>query len=240
MRSSSSRWAVFRPRRLTGLTGLSDRRRARELVRLHGRDTLAAFKLRDDLEYLFTTDGRAFVGYRVEHGVMLVAGDPVGPDDAIPAIIDATRSFAERHGLRLGAVGASAALARHWRQAGLRSLYIGDEAIVDTGPFSLEGRPIRKVRQSVTRVATAGYTAAVEAVARLAPETLAELEAVSSQWRAGEPERGFAMSIDGLNDGPARDGLVVIARDERRCRARLDPLPAHLWSPGDVSCAHAP
>ena len=35
-------------------------------MRGHGRDTLAAFKLRNDLEYLFSPDGRAFVGYRVE------------------------------------------------------------------------------------------------------------------------------------------------------------------------------
>ncbi len=221
-------WALFRPRRLIGLTGLAERRRACELVRLHGRDTLAAFKLRNDLEYLFCPDGRAFVGYRVEHGVLLVAGDPVGPDDAIPAVIAATRAFADTHGLRLGAVGASAPLARRWRAAGLRSLYIGDEAIVDTRAFSLDGRPIRKVRQSVTRVVGAGFSTSVEEVSRLGQATLQELEAVSAQWRDGEPERGFAMSIDGLSDGPARDGLVVVARDDAgRARGWIHFLPTY-------------
>ena len=221
-------WAVFRPRRLSGLTGLAERRRARELVRMHGSDTLAAFKLRNDLEYLFAPDGRAFVGYRVEHGVLLVAGDPVGPDDAIPAVIDATRAFADANGLRLGGVGASAQLARRWRHVGLRSLYIGDEAIVDTRAFSLDGRPIRKVRQSVTRVVGAGFSASVEAVSQLDPATLEQLEAVSRQWRDGEPERGFAMSIDGLGDGPASDGLVVVARDGAgRVRGWIHFLPTY-------------
>ena len=221
-------WAVFRPRRVGGLTGLAERRRARELVRRHGSDTLAAFKLRNDLEYLFSSDGTAFVGYRVEHGVLLVAGDPVGPGEAIGAVIEETRAFADAHGLRLGAIGASARLARHWREAGLRSLYIGDEAMVDTRPFSLEGRPIRKVRQSVSRMVSAGYTAAVETVSGLDRATLDELEAVSREWRAGEPERGFAMSVDGLDDGPSSDGLVIVARDEeQRVRGWIHFLPTY-------------
>ena len=38
---------------------------------------------------------------------------------------------------------------------------IGDEAVVHPSTFSLEGRPIRKVRQSVHRLQAAGYSAAV-------------------------------------------------------------------------------
>jgi len=221
-------WAVFRPRRVHGLTGHTERGRARELVRRHGSDTLAAFKLRNDLEYLFSPDLKAFVGYRVEQGVLLVAGDPVGPDESIPSVIAATREFAREHGLRLGAVGASAALARRWKEAGLRALYIGDEAIVDTHAFSLDGRPIRKVRQSVTRIVSAGYTATVETVSELDAATLDELETVSSRWRDGEPERGFAMSMDGLDDGPSREGRLIVARDDTgRVRGWIHFLPTY-------------
>ncbi len=205
-------WAVFRPR-LPACTAAPERRLAREVVREHGRDTLASFKLRDDVEYLFCPDRRAFLGYRVEGRVMLVSGDAVGPDDALPGLIAAARSFADGHGMRLGVTGASASAAEYWRAAGFRSLYLGDEAIVDTGDFSLDGRAIRKVRQSVTRLVGGGFTASVDAVADLGQGSLAELEAISDRWRDGEPERGFAMSIGGLSDGPARDGLVVVARD---------------------------
>ena len=62
------------------------RRAARDLVRRHGTDTLAYFKLRRDEHYLFSADGRAFLGYRVEAGVLLVSGDPVGAEDAIPVL----------------------------------------------------------------------------------------------------------------------------------------------------------
>ena len=221
-------WAIFRPRRPAACTGAPERWRARELVRAHGRDTLASFKLRYDLEYLFDTDGRAFLGYRVEGRVLLVSGDAVGPDDALPALIEEARSFADAHGLRLGVIGASEAAARRWRDAGFRSLYLGDEAIVDCKDFSLEGRAIRKVRQSVSRLVAAGYTASLEAVPDLDTHTLAELEAVSDLWRDGEPERGFAMSIGGLGDGPAREGLLVVARDAAgRARCWMHFLPSY-------------
>ena len=220
-------WALFRPRR-PACTAESERCLAREVVREHGRDTLASFKLRDDLEYLFCPERRAFLGYRVEGRVLLVSGDAVGPDDALPALIAEARAFADGHGLKLGVTGASESAAACWRAAGFRSLYLGDEAIVETAGFSLDGRPIRKVRQSVTRLVSAGFTASLEAVADLAPATLMELEAISERWRAGEPERGFAMSIGGLTDGPARDGLVVVARDaDGAARGWIHFLPSY-------------
>jgi lysyl-tRNA synthetase class 2 len=221
-------WALFRPRRPRACTGSAERDRALELVREHGRDTLASFKLRDDLEYLFSPDRRAFLGYRVEGRVLLVAGDPVGPEDALPGLIDEARSFAASHGLRIGVLGASEAVSRSLCSAGLRSLYLGDEAIVDTGSFSLDGRPIRKVRQSVSRLVAAGFTASVEPVGDLDQATRSELEQVSERWRGGEPERGFAMSICGLDDRPARYGVVVMARDrDGRVRGWIHFLPAY-------------
>ena len=72
-----------------------------------GRDTLAFFKLRRDAHYQFSGDGRAFLGYRVANGVMLVSGDPVGPDEALPGLVRESCAFAETRGLRIAALGAS-------------------------------------------------------------------------------------------------------------------------------------
>ena len=47
-----------------------------------------------------------------------------------------------------------------YRLAGFHTMKVGDEAVVRTADFSLEGRPIRKVRQSVNRLRRAGYTRA--------------------------------------------------------------------------------
>ena len=204
---------LFRP--LGGPTELPDdpsRRAADELLRLYGSDTLAFFKLRRDINYLFSADNHAFLGYRVDSGVMLVAGDPVGREDALPALVREAAVFAELRGLRLAAIGASERLLPLWRQAGLRSLYIGDEALIDMPRFSLEGRSVRKLRQSVSRLEREGYSIELRELESLDHIELAELERVSSLWRAGKPERGFSMAMDSLSSD-RQDSLVVVARD---------------------------
>jgi lysyl-tRNA synthetase class 2 len=186
----------------------------RRLVRRHGHDTLAYFKLRRDQHYLFSPDGRAFLGYRVEAGVLLVSGDPVGCPDALPALFRRLGEFAESRGLRLAAIGAGERLLPLWRQLGLRALYLGDEAVVDTHAFSLDGRAIRKVRQSVSRLERAGFAATLLEVGALGDAELAELDALSRRWRGGAGERGFSMSLDTLRRDDHADSLVLVARDE--------------------------
>ena len=91
---------------------------AAQLVRDHGTDTLSFFKLRADKQYFFGDDRRAFVGYRIENGVLLLSGDPVGPQDAFAALLAELRAFADIRGLKLGAVGRQRAAVPAVRAAG--------------------------------------------------------------------------------------------------------------------------
>jgi lysyl-tRNA synthetase class 2 len=114
-----------------------------------------------------------------------------------------------------------------FRSAGLRALYLGDEAIVDTAAFSLDGRWIRKVRQSVSRAEAAGYTAELRGYDELDAEMLDELEHVSAVWRDGAPERGFTMAMDSLRGAHHEGSTIVAARDgEGRVRAFIHFVPS--------------
>jgi len=201
---------------------------ASDLVRTHGADTLAFFKLRADQRYLFSEDGRAFVGYTIENGVMLLSGDPVGPGEAFPGLLAQVRAFARARGLRLGALGASQGLCPLYEGLGMRTIYLGDEAIVDLGRFSLEGRPIRKVRQSVTRLDKAGYHAELCELGSLDPAILKQVEDVVERGRLGAPERGFSMAMDSLQGQHDHETLVVMAQDgEGAIRGVLHFVPCY-------------
>jgi lysyl-tRNA synthetase, class II len=121
--------------------------------------------------------------------------------------------YAEARGLAVGVLGASEEFAALAAGAGLRSFYIGDEAIVDLAAFSLEGRAIRKVRQAVTRARKAGFTAVLRRMGDLSEGELCELEEMSDRWRGNEPERGFSMAIDCLRGEHLAESVVVVARD---------------------------
>ena len=208
-------YVVFRPLAAPrALPGPDARAAAAELVRRYGTDTLSFFKLRADKQYFFGADGRAFVGYRIENGVLLLSGDPVGPEGLFPGLLRELQAFADVRGLRLGAVGASERMCPLYEELGLRTIYLGDEAIVDLQKFSLQGRPIRKVRQSVTRLTKAGYEAELHELGGLDAATVEEIEQVLERGREGAPERGFSMAMDSIRGSRCKETLVVLARDE--------------------------
>jgi lysyl-tRNA synthetase class 2 len=217
---------LLAPLRPVRVADAVDRARAAAVVRRHGTDTLSAFKLRADLNRHWSADGAAMAAYRVEAGTLLLAGDPVGPGEAVPGVLDGVIDHARRHGLAVGAVGASAEFSACARRAGLRRLYLGDEAILDTGVMDLAGGAKKSLRKAVRRIERNGYTAELLRVDELDRGTLAGLHAVSERWRAGTPERGFSMTHDALVDDLLPDALVVLGRDdEGTLRAFLHFVP---------------
>jgi lysyl-tRNA synthetase class 2 len=175
-----------------------ERELARALVETWGVDTLAPFVLRADKSYFFDAEGAAFIAYRVVGGVAIVSGDPIGPPERFEALVASFFDHAHARGWRVAILGVSERWLPLYEQRGLRALYHGDEAVVETASFSLEGRAIRKVRQSVHRLERAGYTARVLRPSEIGPELREELEVVSRAWRGAQPERGFVMALDAL------------------------------------------
>ena len=196
------------------LHGEADERSlAHRLVTTWGSDTLAPFALRADKSYFFSTDGAAFLAYRVVGGVALVAGDPIGPADTRRELMRCFLDFAHERGWRIAVLGAGEGCVADYRALGLRALYHGDEAVVRTADFSLDGRAIRKVRQSTHRLAHAGYTTRVLRPSELGGELRAELEAIATEWRGDQPERGFVMALDALFGLGDDDSLFVVGFD---------------------------
>jgi lysyl-tRNA synthetase class 2 len=194
-------------------TTARDRAHARALVEEHGCDTLSYFALRRDKSYFFSPSRRSFLAYGVVGGSALVSGDPVGDTAEFGALLQSFRSDARGRGWRVAILNASGELLPLYRAVGFHALKVGQEAVVRPADFSLEGRPIRKVRQSVSRLRRAGYTASIVGEADLTPSLRGELRRVSEEWRGSWPERGFSMAMDELFGDAGT--LFVIARDEK-------------------------
>jgi len=154
--------------------------------------------LRRDKSYFFSPTRRSFLAYRVVAGSALVSGDPVGDEEEFDALLAEFRRVAHAHGRRLAVLGASDLQLDRYRAVGLRPILLGEEAVLRPAEFSLEGRQIRKVRQSVSRLTKAGYTLRVVAAEDADEQLRADLDAVSAEWRGNQPERGFTMAIDEL------------------------------------------
>ena len=208
-------WTWIAPWRRRILPRERDWSRAHEIVSARARDSLAPFALRQDKSYFFSENERAFLAYTVVAGVAIVSGDPVGPEEDLGALLQRFLDFAHDRGWRIAVLGAGEACVDVYRGLGLRVLYHGDEAVVDTASFSIEGRAIRKVRQSVTRLEREGYAAEIRYAGEIPFEERAELEDVLLIWRGRQPDRGFTMELDSLFRLEGRDALFVVGRDGR-------------------------
>ena len=190
-----------------------ERELARSLVAAYGSDTLAPFALRADKSYFFSENERAFVAFRVVRGVAIVSGDPIGPAEEVDELLERFVAFARTRDWRIAILGASARLLGVYARFGLHALYHGDEAVLDVESFSLEGRPIRKVRQSVHRLRRAGYRAEMLHPREIEGGLRGELESIARTWRGDEPARGFAMALDALFRLEDEDAVFVVGRD---------------------------
>ena len=220
-------WLAFRPAlvpRAGDLRPVSPDR-ARFLVREHGTGTLSYFALRDDKTWF--VHGEPLVAYSVYHGTALVSPDPIGPIGERQQAWRAFREFADDHGWSVAVMGASADWLPVYGTSGMHEVYIGDEAVVDVGRFSLEGKSRKSLRQSVSRVRREGYRTEFIDPATCDPSVAAELEAMLGESRRGDVERGYSMTLGRLFD-PRDEGLLLaVARDgDGRAAAFCQFVPA--------------
>ncbi|HEY7146163.1 MAG TPA: phosphatidylglycerol lysyltransferase domain-containing protein [Streptosporangiaceae bacterium] len=204
-----------------------DTGRIRDLLSRYGdRDSLGYFALRDDKSIIWSPSGKSCIGYRVVSGVMLASGDPIGDAEAWPGVMHAFLDEAARHAWVPAVIGCSELGAEIWcREGGLTALELGDEAVVSVADFSLAGRPMRNVRQMVTRVARHGYAATVRRVGDIPEAEIRDLVRQADSWRGSPTERGFSMALGRVGGRGDDQCVVATATEDGVLRALLHFVP---------------
>ncbi|MGW3666028.1 phosphatidylglycerol lysyltransferase domain-containing protein [Streptomyces sp. NPDC005141] len=227
-------YAAFRSRRAVDPLTEDDEKRLRALLERNGdRDSLGYFALRREKSVVWSPTGKAAVAYRVVGGVSLASGDPIGDPEAWPGAIEPWLAEAREHGWIPAVMGASEEAGTIYSRHGLDALELGDEALVETAEFTLEGRAMRTVRQAYNRVKRAGYRVRIRRHEDIPAAELAYLLRRADDWRDGATERGFSMALGRLGD--PEDGRCVMLEctdAEGELRAVLSFVP---WGPHGLS-----
>ncbi|MER5712836.1 phosphatidylglycerol lysyltransferase domain-containing protein [Streptomyces sp. NPDC042898] len=227
-------FAAFRSRRATDPLTEEDEERLRVLLDKQGdRDSLGYFALRREKSVVWSPSEKAAVTYRVVGGVSLASGDPIGDPEAWPGAIEPWLAEAREHGWIPAVMGASEEAGVIYARHGLDALELGDEAIVETDEFTLDGRAMRTVRQAFNRVKRAGYEVRIRRHEDIPADEMDELLRKADDWRDGATERGFSMALGRLGD--PRDGRCVMLEctdGQGELRAVLSFVP---WGPKGLS-----
>jgi lysyl-tRNA synthetase, class II len=209
------------------------RRRAEQIVRRWGDDTLDYFALRRDKNYFFSADGESLIAYLYVRGTAMVAADPIGPPNQEERVLDEFLSFCAERGWRVAFFAVREADAEIYRARGMHVIYLGDEAILRCDTFNLDGPERKAVRAAVKHVEK-GHSFELMAESEAAPELVAELNEISEEWRKGAPERGFTMELGEEVEGTSTEFVLAVARAREggRVEGFLRFVPVYGDEPG--------
>lgn len=196
-------------------------------------DSLSYFSTRLDKSVMWSNSKTAGQSYRVQNGVLLAAGDPFGHYSLWSEVMDKLIALADEYAWTLAVMGCSERAGELWiEKTGMTALHVGDEAVIVTRNFHLDGSVMKSVREMINKTKRLGYIAEAKRVNQLTEEERAELKVKAVEWRYGAKERGFAMALDRFLSPIDDQELFVLARKEGKLMAFMTFSP---WGKEGIS-----
>jgi lysyl-tRNA synthetase class 2 len=145
--------------------------------------------------------------------VCLVSPDPIGPVDERADVWADFVDWADHWGWTVAVMASHQGWLGVYEAAGMRTIYLGDEAIVDCTRFTLDGGTMKSLRGAHNRLTKSGFAVEFHDPATAPEDLRTEVLDVMTHTRQGNFERGFSMTLGRIFD-PADTGLLLaIARD---------------------------
>lgn len=204
---------IFRPIIARPIVTDAVREDVKDILHNYSFDTLDYFSLRDDKLYFVSSDEKAFIAYTYVGRYALVSGDPIGDARSIPLVVDEFLAMCKERAWGVSFLAVRESDQALYRQRGLNTVYLGDEAVIDVRGFRLEGKKWKSIRQSSGRVERT-YRFVWMNESEASPQLLSQLNAISTRWRGKKPERGFTMTLNQDVNGANPDFRLCIALDE--------------------------
>ncbi|MBW1654619.1 bifunctional lysylphosphatidylglycerol flippase/synthetase MprF [Flavobacterium quisquiliarum] len=155
---------------------------ADELVKKYGNSALDYFKTYDDKVIFITADKKSFLAYRVTDNFAVVLENPVAASDAeMKQCIIEFDVYCYENGLRSIYYRVPEESLPLFHSLHKKSLFIGQEGVVDLNTFSLEGGAKKSLRNAISKVKEKGFTATIHN-APVKDGLLQKIKAVSDEW----------------------------------------------------------
>jgi phosphatidylglycerol lysyltransferase len=180
----------------------SEQGRVGALLQAYGDSSVSAFALAPDSDYFFSRNARAVLAYRFESNVLLGIGDPIGPEEELPGLLDDFAKYARARDWDFALFQARPERLPLYEQEGWRAIHIGEDPMLDPNRFSLEGSAMGEIRRAVRKLEQAGWEVLhfIPSVnpfdpARAPEGLLDQLRSISNEWLRDRPgaEKGFCM-----------------------------------------------
>ncbi|GEL24875.1 hypothetical protein PSU4_38290 [Pseudonocardia sulfidoxydans NBRC 16205] len=188
--------------------------RAKAMLETVGGSTMSWMTTWPAMRYLFTADGRGYIGYERHAGVALALADPVVPPPTIAAAVTEFATMAERGGLIPALFSVTDAAADAARAAGWRTVQIAEDTLIDLPGLEFKGKAWQDVRSALNKARKESIEFRIVTLAEQPFAILAQVRAISQEWVGDKdlPEMGFTLGgVDEALDPKVRVGIAIDA-----------------------------
>ena len=207
--------------------------RAKSLTMQFGNSPLDFFKTYSD-KLIFTPEGiNAYISYRVSRNFAVVLEDPVAENrEEMKKCIVSFGRYSYENGLKEIYYRVPRESLPVYHGLSKKSLFLGQEGIVDLNSFTLEGGEKKSIRNALNKIKEQGYTTHIN-TPPLRDGLIQKLRAVSDEWLKLTEREEIIFSQGMFVEKEIKDQTVIsIENSEEKIIAFLNIIPDFVKNEG--------
>lgn len=203
-----------------------ERELAENLIKVHGCSALDHFKISEDKIIFVSESRKAFVSYRISGNFAVVLENPVAENlEEMKACIAEFDQYCYESGMKSIYYRVPEESLEIYKQLKRKSLFLGQEGVVDLSTFKLEGGARKPMRNAINKVIDRGFKATIHE-APVKDGILQKIKSVSDEWLE-DMERTEIIFSQGMFDWAElkQQTIITVENAEEKIVAFLNIIP---------------
>lgn len=211
----------------------AEKEKAEKIIQLYGKSPLDYFKTYSDKQIFSPPDTDAFISYKVSRSFAVVLEDPVARDKKeMVRCIALFGKFCYENGLKDIYYRVPKESLEIYKIFSKRSLFIGQEGVVDLSSFTLEGGEKKSIRNALNKITEQGYITKIH-TPPLRDGLIQQLKAVSDEWLHHSERDEMVFSQGMFVEKEIKQQVVItVGNHEEKIIAFLNIIPDYSKNEG--------
>jgi phosphatidylglycerol lysyltransferase len=208
-------------------------RQAKSLTKQFGNSALDFFKTYSDKLIFAPPDLNGFIAYRVSRNFAVVLENPVAVNiEEMKRCIISFGKYAYENGLKEIYYRVPKESLLVYNELSKKSLFLGQEGVVDLNKFSLEGGEKKSIRNAINKIKEQGYTTHIN-TPPLRDGLIQKLKAVSDEWLKLTEREEIIFSQGMFVEKEIKEQTVIsVENSEEKIIAFLNIIPDFVKDEG--------
>ena len=226
---------LFKPVRFA-LGPSQDKELATRIITEHSQSVEDFFKLwPEDKHYFFNTAKTSVLAYKVARASALVLDGPSGDPQTFNQLLKDFSAFCSQNDWTPAIIHADEHTKQIAHNAGFKSVFIGNEAMVNTKTFTTKTIASKHFRYIENKAKREELVVEVWEPP-LRPEQVQSLKEISNAWLTTPGRREYTFVMGYFNDTYIGSSTVVVLKQRGRLLAYVNMIPSYI--PGHASVDH--